>query len=451
MRARVATVLAIVTLFTFLPVTRVATTGFFDNAEYAARRAKVMERIGNGVAIVAGAQPLASYVEYRQSNDFMYLTGVEMPNAYLVIDGEARQSTLFFTATEASARNDGIPAELVRNPQAFTGIEQVGKVADLSIALERLATPGRAFYTMLGPEELARECSMDKGAVLQRTMVNNPWDGRPTREAQFVQRLKTKYPGVEVKNLSPIVTELRVIKSPAEIAALRRAGKLAVQATIETMKATRVGVKEYELAALYEYLVKKGGAQDLAYYMVLSSGPNHPYVHYYKHDRTLADGDFIVMDVGPSLDYYDIDITVSYPANGKFTARQKEVYEAVNAVHEASMKVYRPGLTLDQCRKEVADLLTKQGFDLSKDYFKRARGDFGHYVGMAVHDVGMMPLTLRPGMVFANEPMVIYPNESLGVRVEDTILITDTGAENLTAGLPRTVKEIEAVMKKRGT
>ena len=205
-----------------------------------------------------------------------------------------------------------------------------------------------------------------------------------------------------------------------------------------------------EQCRVYEYLVKRAGAQDLAYYMVMSSGENHPYVHYHKHDRTLQDGDFLVVDVGPDLSYYDIDITISYPANGRFTPRQKEVYEAARAVHEANMKVYRPGLTSQQCRDEVAALLKQQGFDVTKDYFQKMPGGFGHYVGMAVHDVGGSPRVLKAGMVIANEPMVIYAAENLGVRVEDTILITETGCENLTAGLPRAVKDIEALMKQPG-
>ncbi len=172
-------------------------------------------------------------------------------------------------------------------------------------------------------------------------------------------------------------------------------------------------------------------------------------MHYSRHDRLLRDGDFIVVDAGPDLDYYDIDITTSFPANGKFTPRQKEVYEASLAVHEANMKVYRPGLTLDQCRKEVEEILRKQGFDLSKDYFQRMRGGFGHYVGMATHDVGGSPQVLQPGMVFANEPYMFWRGEDLGVRVEDTIVITATGCENLTAGIPRTVREIESFMQKK--
>jgi Xaa-Pro aminopeptidase len=209
---------------------------------------------------------------------------------------------------------------------------------------------------------------------------------------------------------------------------------------------------EYELAALYEYLCKKEGAQDLAYYMVICSGENHPYLHYYKHDRVLQDGDFLVIDIGPDLGYYDIDITISYPVNGKFSPRQREIYEAAKAVHEACMSVYRPGLTGAELRAEVDAILVEQGFDLTQDIFKKStmRGSFGHYVGMAVHDVGGGPNVLQPGMVFANEPFAVFPEENLGVRVEDTILITEDGCENLTAGIPREIEEIEALMKKAG-
>jgi Xaa-Pro aminopeptidase len=306
------------------------------------------------------------------------------------------------------------------------------------------------FYTSFKPEELMRECSNEKLRILQRNMIFNEWDGRLTRELRFIELLKERFPQVEVKDCSRMIWDLRVIKSPAEIALMRKAGRIGVKAHIELMKATQPGMYEYELAALYKYVCKKEGAQDLAYYMIICSGENHPYVHYYKHDRLLKDGDFLVIDVGPDVGYYDVDITISYPVNGKFTPRQKEVYEAANAVHEACMSVYRPGLTRKEARKEVDEILIKQGYDLSKDYFQRMRGGFGHYVGMAVHDVGGGPTVLKPGMVFANEPLVIYADENLGVRIEDTILITENGCENLTAGIPREVKEIEALMKKKG-
>ncbi len=422
----------------------------FSTQEYAARRARLMEKIPDGVVIILGAKPRVDYNEYYQNNDFLYFTGVEVPDAILIMDGVRKESILFYTISERGARNHGISLDYVQKPSEVTGIQKIYPRENFSNYLNRLADGSWVFYTSFKPEELMRECSREKLRTLQNNMVFDDWDGRPTRELQFVKLVRERFPQVEVRDCSQMIWDLRIIKSPAEIEVLRKAGKIAVKAHNEVIKATRPGMYEYELAALYEYMVKKEGAQDLAYYMIICSGENHPYLHYYKHDRLLEDGDFLVIDVGPDLGYYDIDITVSYPVNGRFTSRQKEVYEACNAVHEACMKVYRPGLTLEECHQEVREILEKQGYDLTKDYFQRMRGGFGHYVGMAVHDVGGGPSVLKPGMVFANEPLCVFPDEDLGVRVEDTILITEDGCENLTSGIPRTVKEIEAQMKKSG-
>lgn len=422
----------------------------FTPKEYSARRARLMEKIPGGAVIILGAKPCVDYNEYYQNNDFMYFTGVEAPDAVLIIDGVKKESVLFYTISEREARNHGISLDYVQKPREVTGIEKIYTRENFSGYLNSLADGSYVFYTSFKPEELMRECSREKLRTLQRNMVFDHWDGRPTRELQFVKLIRERFPQVEVRDCSQMIWDLRIIKSPAEIEVLRKAARIAVKAHNEMIRTTRPGMHEYELAALYEYLVKKEGAQDLAYYMIICSGENHPYLHYYEHDRLLEDGDFLVIDVGPDYEYYDIDITVSYPVNGRFTPRQKEIYEACNAVHEACMQVYRPGLTREQCREEVREILEKQGFDLTKDYFERMQGGFGHYVGMAVHDVGGSPSVLKPGMVFANEPLCVFPDENLGVRVEDTILITEDGCENLTAGIPRTVEEIEAHMKKPG-
>jgi Xaa-Pro aminopeptidase len=317
----------------------------------------------------------------------------------------------------------------------------------VAISARPLASRAKVIYTPLQPEELYREASTEKLRTLQRNMTLNHWDGRLTRELQFAKVLRERFPQVDIKDCSPLIWELRTIKSPAEIALMRQAGRIGAAAHKAMIEATRPGMYEYELSATLNYVCEKQGAQESAYGVIISSGENHPYVHYNRHDRQLKDGDFIVVDAGPDFDYYDIDITTSFPANGKFTPRQREVYEASLAVHEASLQVYRPGLTAEQCRKEVEEILKKRGFDLSKDYFQRMRGGFGHYVGMATHDVGGSPQVLKVGMVFANEPFMFWPGEDLGVRVEDTVVITETGCENLTAGIPRTVKEIEDAMR----
>jgi Xaa-Pro aminopeptidase len=425
----------------------------FEKPEYAARRAKLMDRIPDGIAVILGAQPVAGYNPYAQNNDFMYLCGIEIPNAILVVDGATRESVLFFTMDERTAKGEGIRPELIRNPKDVTGIEKVFPSERFSMYLSWTSSRVKSIYTSFMPEELPREPSREKFGTLTENMTLNPWDGRLTRELQFVKNLKDRFPQNEIKDCSPLIWEMRAIKSPAEIAALRRSGRLGVKATIETMRASRAGLYEYELSSVFEYFCRKAGA-DIAYNVIISSAENHPYLHYYKHDRKLVDGDFLVVDAGPDVDGYDVDISFSFPANGKFTPRQREIYEACLAVQRANLERYRPGVTCDQIRQEVNGVLAKRGFDLSKEIFKIRSMEAGcsHYVGMAVHDVGGGPKgPLRPGMVFACDIFAVFPGENLGVRIEDTVAITENGCENLTAGIPREIDEIEKLMRTKGT
>ncbi|MCX6226482.1 MAG: Xaa-Pro peptidase family protein [Bacteroidia bacterium] len=426
---RIILPILLLTLITGLPVSQ-AKAFQFAQSEYAARRSKLMEKFPDGIIIIQGASSLPNYFPFMQNNNFLYLSGVETENAFLVIDPFNKESILF------------------ADRAVSTGFDKIMRPSDLKKYLAKRFADVKTFYTCFQPEELARECSWEKAGVLQFTMVRSEWDARPTRETRFVENLKSKYPGVAVKDCSDFIHEMRTIKSSAEIDLMRKAAKIAVQAHIDVMKATRTGVTEQELAALYEYSCKKAGAGELAYYTIICTDENHKDLHHHGYERTLSEGDFLVIDAGPDLHNYDIDITISYPANGKFTPRQREIYEACNAVHEACMKTYRPGLTSQQCDKEVKEILIKKGFNPDSDLMKKFGGGFGHYVGMAVHDVGGGPSVLKPGMVFANEPLAVFAKEKLGVRIEDTIVITETGCENLTAGLPRTVDEIETLMKK---
>ena len=423
----------------------------FDKAEYAARRQKLMALIPDGAAVLLGAVPQTGG-EFYQNNDFMYFSGVVAPNAAMIIDGRQKTTTLFFTLSESAARNDGISLDLVNNTKEVAGVERVAPFEQFTSALARLASSGAVIYTSFKPEELAREASAEKFGSLQNSMTLAFWDGRLTRELQFVKNLRDRFLQTVVKDSAPFIWEMRSIKSPAEITHLRKVGKLGVEAHLAMMRATRVGAPEYEMSAAFEYAAKKAGARDMAYNVIISSAENHPYLHYYKHDRILADGDFIVVDAGPILDNYVVDISASYPANGKFTPRQREVYEAAWAVQAACREIYKPGITAQDVQPRVDEMLRKQGFDPSKEMFKIRTMQVGisHNVGMAVHDVspgGRKPLQV--GQVFACDIYGVWPKENLGVRVEDTLVITETGCENLTAGLPRTVAEIEAFMKKK--
>lgn len=429
----------------------------FSKEEYSERRANLMKKIPDGIAIIFGATNVTGFDLYAQSNDFIYFTGVEIPNSILVIDGISKQSTIFFTTTEQAAEGEGINPEIVRDPVGVTGIERHARFEQFTSTLDRFSFNNIVFYTSFLPQEVGREVAPEKLNVLRREMVMNEWDGRLTREQQFVKLLGERYPQVTVKDCSKAIEELRIIKSPAEIDLIRKAGEIGVKAMIEAMRSTRAGMYEYEVSAIYEYMCQKEGVRDIAYNTIISSDKNHPYLHYYKHDRLLSDGDFLVMDVGPDVDYYDIDITISYPANGKFTPDQKEFYTACNEIEKACLKFLKAGRTPEQVGEMAKKYLEEEkGFDLSKKYWNTLsrylrRGAVSHYVGLAVHDIGGSAREeLKAGMVLAIDVLGVFADENMGVRVEDTVVITEDGYENLSAGLPREVEEIEALMKEQG-
>jgi Xaa-Pro aminopeptidase len=451
MNARSIRLAAIACLVVSLPLAsaRAQKLLLFEKSEYAARRARLMERIPDGAAILLGAT-LPTGGEFFQNNDLMYFTGVEIPDVALIVDARTKTSTLYFTIAESTARGEGIPLDLVRRTAEVTGLERVAPMERFTPDLARLANSGAVLYTSFRPEELARENSAEKFSALRNAMTLNVWDGRLTRELQFAANLRAKFPEAIVKDAARFIWELRAIKSAAEIDHLRKVGRLGVEAHLAMMRATRVGAPEYEMAAAFEYAVKKAGARELAYNIIISSDENHPYLHYYRHDRVLRDGDFVVVDAGPNLDHYVVDISASYPANGRFTPRQREIYEAAQAIEEACRQVYRPGIDVKDIQPQVLEILKKKGFDTSKALFsiRTMQTGVSHSVGMATHDVTASPfVTLRPGMVFAADIYAVFADEKLGVRVEDTVLITETGCENLTPGLPRTVAEIEAFFK----
>ncbi len=447
---------AVVVMGVALLVATGESAGVFDKAEYAARRARLMEKIGDGAAVFLGASTLASDHAFRQGHDFFYLTGVEIPDAVLVVDGMRKESILFFTMSEPAADSEAIPLDLIRAPADYTGIERVLPADQFNGQLAGFATRGRPLYTLFKPEELGRENSNEKFNALQKSMTLSPWDGRLTRELQFVRHLRERFPQADVRDSSRLVWDLRKLKSPAELAVMRQAARLGVQAHNALIASTRPGISERALAAVFEFFCKKDGAQDLAYETIIMSGKNHAYGHYHKYDRMLNDGDFIILDAGPDVGNYHVDISTSFPASGRFSPRQKELYEVALGVHGVCLRNYRPGTTFREIGQQVESHLKASGLSqYAQDFRGIIRlGGYNHSIGLATHDVmgtfAGPDEVLQPGFVFACDIQLFRLNEQIGIRIEDTVAITATGHEVLSLGLPRTVAEIEALMTKDG-
>ena len=278
-----------------------------------------------------------------------------------------------------------------------------------------------------------------------RSILNDPFDGRFARQQQFVARLTGRAP--EIRNLNPILDELRSVKSPREIALVRKASELAGLGMMEAIRSTEPGVKEYQLEAAARYVFIVNGARLDGYRSITAAGNvNINNMHYYRNADALKDGDWVLMDYAPDFRYYVSDIGRMWPVNGTYAPWQRELLQFVLEYRNAVMTRIRPGVTTTAIREEATKAMdavfartkfSKPEFEeAARTLVKTGGGVFSHGVGLAVHDVGSYQGgPLKPGQVFSVDPQLWVRSEGLYVRYEDTVVVTDTGLREL-HGLP---------------
>jgi Xaa-Pro aminopeptidase len=434
--------------------------------EFAARRAKVIADIGDGVAIVLGTAEPPGEVPFRQNSQFFYLTGVAEPRAIVIIDGRAKQTTLFLRPRDARREQSQYGPALSPGPEAVTatGIADIQPRDQFTAAVTAFAADRRTFYTPFAAEVLG---SQSQGDPTRMWAANrqDPWDGRDSREATFVEKLKAAAPQSEIKDLDPIVNGLRAVKSAREIAIIREATRIAGLGIMAGMRDAKPGMAEYELQAACELVFKKHGAYGASYFALIATGKNTYYTHYNRNTGILADGDLVQLDYAPDFKYYQSDVTRVFPANGKFTARQRELYTVYLRLYQAimtSIKVHAPtidvkaeaGRRMDAIIasfKFTDEKIKTAAINMAAPFHNPRAGGMGHAVGMEVHDVGGAQATvLEPGRIFTIEPQLRIEDEHIGVRLEDMLLITETGYENLSAFVPIEIADIERLMAGRG-
>jgi len=439
-------------------------TNVFPPEEFAARRARVMDKIGDGVAIVLGATEPPGEMPLRQNNQFHYLCGVVEPRAILVIDGKTKKSTLFLNPRNPQRESSMYGPGLYPGDEAAkaTGIDTVLPRSDFKAMVDGFAQESRTIYTPFRAEVLGSISSGDPDR-LWAANKNDPFDGRTSREQAFIAHLKEAAPHAEIKNLDPILDQMRGIKSPREIEVIREATRIAGLGIMEAMRDTRPGMFEYELQADSEFVFKKYGAFGAAYFALIGAGENTYYTHYHRNTAKLADGDLVQFDYAPDYKNYQSDVTRVWPANGKFTPWQKEyyniylkLYQAVMTsikVHVAPVEVIKDAVAkmdaIMASYKFTDDKIKAAATAFVENYRRQAnggRGGLGHTVGMEVHDRPMPTPALEPGEIFTIEPEMRINDLHLGLRLEDMLLITDSGYENLSAFVPIEVEDIEKLM-----
>jgi Xaa-Pro aminopeptidase len=438
----------------------------FPPEEFKARWEKLFDKIGpHAMAIVQGAQAGERSEVFRQSNQFYYLCGLETPRAYLVLDGRSRKVTLYLPhRDEARERGEGkvLSAEDADLVRTLTGVDRVAGIELLArdwMWTLYWTAQAPALYTPFSPAE-GGAMTRDMMEAYKADVVADPWDGRPSREGHFIQLLRSKFPEFEIRNLSPILDTLRNIKSPLEIRLLRRAAHLACLGLMAAMRSTKPGAMEYQLGDVAQYVFMINGAQGDAYHSIVASGSNSMMGHYFLNKSTLKSGDLILMDYAPDYRYYTSDVTRMWPVNGKYSPEQRQLYTFIVRLHDTILKRVRPGVTgrqiMEEAGGELKDLVErtrwlKAAYKEAAEKMIRQRSGFSHPVGMSVHDVGnYLARPLEPGEVFSLDPTITVPEENLVVRIENVIVVTKDGAENLSALVPADPDAIEKIMKEPG-
>ncbi len=429
---------------------------------FASRRERFLSRLGDDSAALVCATPPRvrsndTMYEYRPNSDLWYLTGFEEPEAAaLFLPGHPEHPFVLFLRRRDREREvwDGERVG-VEGAKAAVGCDAAFGIEELAPQLEKL---------LVGRSRLVYALGLDED--LDRTVV------RTVRKAQYLARRGKKAPRV-IEDPMSVLHEMRLVKSPGEIAALRRATEVSAEGHRQAMRLTRPGLREFEIQAEIEYVFRRAGAVAPGYATIVGSGPNACVLHYIANRRTMRAGELVLVDAGAEVGYYTGDLTRTWPVSGKFTGEQREIYDLVLRAQMEVIRSVRPGLEWHHLHETAVRVLATGLVDLGvvegpvekaiedKTYRHVYMHGTGHWLGIDVHDVGAYARDgepgrpLVPGMVFTVEPgLYFHPDEpnlperyrGIGVRIEDDVLVTEDGCEVLTAGAPKEPEELEEIV-----
>jgi Xaa-Pro aminopeptidase len=410
-----------------LLVTSASASARQPNADYRARRDRLASKLAGGVLIFFASteeEGQNATSGFRQNEDFYYLTGWSEPGAGVVIS--ANTQILFLPARNATQERWTGPKLAADSPDAkrVTGFDRVE-------VLDRMR------------DELVRILPSPSVTVLTDVEARVPID--------WLRRANAFPNYVTFADAKPLIADLRLIKDAGELELIRRATDATVRAHRAALQAMRPEMPENEMAGLIEHEFRKAGAEGPAFSSIVGSGPNSTVLHYSANNGTIRDGDVVVMDIGAAYGMYASDVTRTLPANGRFTPRQREIYEVVLGAQKAAVAAFKAG------KSTIGRTSENSLYRVAMDYIE-ARGKLGkyfihglsHYVGLAVHDAGSNSKPLAPGMVFTIEPGIYIPEEKIGVRIEDTYVVKSDGTlDCLSCAAPKEADEIEKLMARR--
>lgn len=419
---------------------------------FVANRKRLLKALKPNAVVVANANDIMptnsdGIMRFRQNSDLFYLTGVDQEETIFVLcpnfpDKKYREVLFLRETSDHIATWEGhkLTKEEAR---AATGIQTVLWVSEFSAIFKLMMLQGDVAHVYLNTNDHYRA---DVGVE--------------TREMRFVKSCVQKYPLHKYERLAPIMHSLRSVKSKLEIELLQRACDITGQAFRRLLKFVKPGVMEYEIEAELAHEFLRNGSRGFAYEPIIASGADSCVLHYIDNSKVCADGEVLLLDVGAEYANYNADLTRTIPVNGRFSKRQKDVYNAVLRVHREATKLLSPGAKYFEYHKEVQKIMENELIglklldkkDLKKQdqdkplFMKYFMHGTGHQLGLDVHDVGNMYHKMRIGQVWTVEPGIYIREEGLGIRIENNVLIQKNGVVDLMKNIPIEVEEIEEMM-----
>jgi Xaa-Pro aminopeptidase len=412
------------------------------NKEFFIRnRENILESIKDNSMLIlfAGEAPQKSADEaysFTPNRNFYYMTGISRNNMILMItkiNNKVNQRLFIEKADPVLEKGIGKRMTVGEATEA-SGIDNIQFLEDFQENIARLMLT----YDMKN---------------LYLDLEKRGFDSIPTPSHMFAKMIQDKYPQLKMKNIYQDICSLRLIKTEEEIAEMKRAIEITHEGIKSLMTNAKPEMMEYQIEANFDYVLKCSGVTDYAFKTIAASGVNATVLHYSQNNTKTEDKDLILFDLGAQWNYYNADISRTFPLNGRFTERQKEFYNIVLKAMDDTMAVIKPGVPFTRLnevtRQSLADGLKKIGLikedaELSKYYFHGV----SHYLGLDTHDVGSREIELKPGMVLTVEPGLYIEEEKIGIRIEDDVLVTENGCENLSKNIIKKIEDIEAFMNR---
>lgn len=395
-----------------------------------------------GLVVIPANDGFSFGETFRQSNDFYYFTGLELPNALLVLDVNNQTSIIYVPERdlrfENGSRINDFPGRPLLSDTTISNRTNVklASINDFAVKMKNEAIKGSTILINNGRQ----------GPVVYMT---DDYIATPSPIQVLLQALQSKHTGLKYENIFESIANVRMIKSTEEIKIMRKAAAITVEGIKHAAKGIQEGVDERYLEGLLEGNYKINGAHRLAFGSIIKSGPNSLWpwrilaTHYNRRNRVLENGDLVIFDVGCEYKQYVSDIGRTFPVSGKFSTQQKEILRMETKIADEIIKFLKPGITFKDIKKVTDNLIPEE----AKKYMQVGLF-FGHHLGLSTGDPSLSSATLKPGMIFTVEPWYYNHDENISVFTEDMILITEDGCEVLSSNLPRTPEDLEALMNK---